>query len=195
MRLFDIKSVHVAESRSFCNLTVTEYRQTSARLFRPFLHKFNSHLPSLLPKQRLDCQIYMMSESLQAAEAAAPTSPPFITVAGIPNFRDLGGYPISSSAKHSIKREIIYRCGEPSKVTKDGITTIQRLGITHVYDLRSNNEIERNQAAGRGGVVQWDGCERVFVPVFTDQDYSPENLAVRFKDYASDGTEVWILKV
>jgi hypothetical protein len=49
---------------------------------------------------------------------------------------------------------------------------MQRLGITHVYDLRSNNEIERAQAADRGGVVEWEGCERVFVPVFTDKDVS-----------------------
>ncbi len=67
---------------------------------------------------------------------------------------------------------------------------MQRLGITHIYDLRSNNEIERAQAAGRGGVVEWERCERVFVPVFTDKDYSPQNLAVRYKDYATIGTEV-----
>ena len=124
------------------------------------------------------------------AEVREPPSPPFVTVAGIPNFRDLGGYPISSSAKHSVKRKIVYRCGEPSKVTKDGIAIMQQLGITHIYDLRSNNEIERNKAAGRGGVVEWDGCERVFAPVFLDEDYSPESLALRFKDYASEGTEV-----
>ena len=75
-------------------------------------------------------------------------------------------------------------------VTKDGITTMQQLGITHIYDLRSNNEIERAQAAGRGGVVEWDGCQRVFVPVFEDTDYSPEKLALRYKSYAADGTEV-----
>ena len=70
---------------------------------------------------------------------------------------------------------------------------MQQLGITHIYDLRSINEIEQNQAAGRGGIVEWDGCERVFAPVFLEADYSPEQLAVRFKDYASDGTEVWTL--
>lgn len=120
-------------------------------------------------------------------------SPPFITVAGIPNFRDLGGYPVSSPANHSIKREVIYRCGEPSAVTKDGITTMSNLGITRIYDLRSVPEIERNKNAGRGGVVEWDGCERVFVPVFRNEDYSPESIAVRFKDYADGGPEVCFL--
>ncbi len=129
-------------------------------------------------------------EMSQAIASAELPSPPFLTVAGIPNFRDLGGYPILSSPSHSIRREIIYRCAEPSQVTKDGISTMQRLGITHIYDMRSMPEIQRGEAAGRGGVVEWEGCERVFVPVFKEQDYSPENLAVRFKDYASAGTEV-----
>jgi hypothetical protein len=131
-----------------------------------------------------------MATQASSAKSVALPSPPFITVAGIPNFRDLGGYPIASPSNHSIRREVIYRCAEPSQVTKDGITTMQRLGITHIYDLRSNNEIQRAQAAGRGGVVEWEGCERVFVPIFSDQDYSPENLAIRYKDYAADGTEV-----
>jgi len=34
----------------------------------------------------------------------------------------------------------------------------------------------------------------VFVPVFTDKDYSPQNLAVRYKDYSTSGTEVIFLK-
>jgi hypothetical protein len=118
--------------------------------------------------------------------------PPFVEIAGIPNFRDLGGYPISSSPSHSVRREVIYRCAEPSQVTKDGVESMQRLGITRIYDLRSVPEIQRSEAAGRGGVVEWEGCERVFVPVFREVDYSPESLAVRFKDYASEGTEVGI---
>jgi hypothetical protein len=126
-------------------------------------------------------------------EEGSLPSPPFVEIAGIPNFRDLGGYPISSSSNHSIRREVIYRCAEPSKVTKDGIETMQRLGITHIYDLRSVPEIKRSEDAGRGGVTEWDGCKRVFVPVFRDQDYSPESLAVRLKDYASSDKEVCLL--
>lgn len=116
-------------------------------------------------------------------------SPPFINVTGIFNFRDLGGYPVGAAENHSFRTGVVYRCGDPSQITKDGIVTLQELGITHIYDLRSNNEIERNLSAGRGGVVEWEGCERVFVPVFKDQDYSPEKLAIRYKDYAS-GIEV-----
>lgn len=135
--------------------------------------------------------IIKMGAINQAPNGAAPPSPPFITVAGIQNFRDLGGYTVSSRSNHSIRREFIYRCAEPSGITKDGIAAIKKLGITHMYDLRSNPEIERAQAAGRGGIITlWDGCERVFVPVFADQNYSPESLAIRFRNYASSGTEV-----
>ena len=121
-------------------------------------------------------------------------SPPFVDVAGIPNFRDLGGWPVNKSPKHSIKRETIYRCAEPNKVTNDGIATIRRLGITHIYDLRSNTEIVKAEASGRGGIVTWEGTERVFAPVFSDKDYSPEVMAIRYGYYAG-GVEVCTLSI
>jgi len=130
-----------------------------------------------------------MSVAIPSKEVSDLPSPPFIAVAGIPNFRDLGGYPVAAPANHSIRREVIYRCGEPNQVTKDGINEMTRLGITRIYDLRSVPEIERNKSGGRGGIVEWEGCERVFVPVFRNEDYSPESLAVRFKDYADGGPE------
>jgi hypothetical protein len=134
-------------------------------------------------------RVYKMSNLLGDDSAVELPSPPFITVTGIPNFRDLGGYPVAGSKKHSFRRGIVYRCGEPTSVKEDGISTMSELGITHIYDLRSNIEIERNVEAGRGGVKEWEGCERVFVPIFPDEDYSPEKLAVRFNDYVG-GTEV-----
>ena len=118
---------------------------------------------------------------------------PFISVSGISNFRDIGGYAVdesSSSSARSIRRNMIYRCGEPSRVTEAGIETLHSLGITRIYDLRSKTEIERNKSAGWGGIKEWSGCERVFAPVFLDLDYSPEALAIRYKDYASEGMEV-----
>jgi hypothetical protein len=115
-------------------------------------------------------------------------SPPFITIEGIQNFRDLGGYPTSNG--QSIRCSVIYRCAEPSKVTTNGIESMKNLRISTAYDLRSNNEIERSKASGRGGVTEWDGCNRVFAPVFNDEDYGPENIALRYADYTADGTEV-----
>jgi len=124
--------------------------------------------------------------SVEPTALAILPSPPFIEVNGIYNFRDIGGYPVASK---SIKTGFLYRCAEPTRVTEAGIATMKDLGITHFYDLRSNTEIQRQIAAGIGGLKEWEGCERVFVPVFADMDYSPEALAVRFKDYFG-GVEV-----
>ncbi|CAG8976729.1 hypothetical protein HYALB_00012527 [Hymenoscyphus albidus] len=132
-----------------------------------------------------------MSATNSIPSSSTLPSPPFINIPNIPNFRDLGGHPLptSSHTPTTIKPGLIYRCAEPSGVTQEGIAKLKELGVTHVYDLRSDNEIERSIAAGRGGVVEWDGCKRVFVPVFPDKDYDPEALAVRFKDYSTLGTE------
>ncbi|KAL5349790.1 hypothetical protein ACLOAV_004823 [Pseudogymnoascus australis] len=130
-----------------------------------------------------------MSTSTPTSSSASLLSPPFIPVEGLPNLRDLGGYPIPGS-KSSIRRGVIYRAGAPSsRIDEEGWTTIKGLGITHVYDLRSNPEIEKAEAAGRGGVVEFEGSKRVFAPVFTDVDYSPQNLMVRFKNYQSGTPE------
>jgi len=115
---------------------------------------------------------------------------PFINVAGILNFRDLGGYPVPRPANYSIRRNFMFRCAEPSLVTRDGISKINALGITHIYDLRSISELEKNKAVGRGDVVEWEGCKRIFAPVFKEEDYSPEALALRLKDYADGDPEV-----
>lgn len=104
-----------------------------------------------------------MSIPIPTRSASDLPSPPFITVAGIPNFRDLGGYPVAASADHSVRREVIYRCGEPSQVTEHGITTMNNLGVTHIYDLRSIPEIERNKSGGRGGIVEWDGTMSISI--------------------------------
>lgn len=70
---------------------------------------------------------------------------------------------------------------------------MQQLGITHAYDLRSQPEIERAKIAGYGEVTEWEGCERVFVPVFKEADYSPEGVALRYKAYASREKDVSFL--
>ncbi|TGO89678.1 hypothetical protein BPOR_0098g00090 [Botrytis porri] len=93
--------------------------------------------------------------------------PPFITVEGIPNFRDLGGYPLASGpTSHSVRQGVVYRCGEPQRVTEKGIATMQQLGITDVYDLRSQDELIKSAAAGRGGVL--NGILKGFTRAYAD---------------------------
>lgn len=105
-----------------------------------------------------------MGEVHFTSDAELP--PPFVYIAGVANFRDLGGHPIESSPlSHSIRKNFIYRCGDLSRVSPPGVKTLQELGIKNAYDLRSYSEIEKGQKAGTGGFAEWDGCERVFVPV------------------------------
>lgn len=118
--------------------------------------------------------------------------PPFVCVPNIANFRDLGGHPVKNSdetSSQSIRQKFIYRCSDPSRVTPEGVKILQDLGITHCFDLRSSNEIEQGRKTGKGGIAEWDGCERVFVPVFTDRAFDPESAAIRYSQYASGGTE------
>jgi len=121
---------------------------------------------------------------------AALPSPPFIAVPGVPNFRDLGGHKVASSPSSTIRRGYIYRCGEPSGVTQDGIKKLQELNVEKAYDLRSLPEIERAKKAGYGKETEWTGCERCFAPVFEEREYDPESVALRFRNYAAEGTEV-----
>jgi len=117
-------------------------------------------------------------------------SPPFVHVEGVHNFRDLGGYLIrthTNAGPLSVRRNLIFRCAEPSKITTAGAQTLRSLGITTLFDLRSGPELEKQKA--RTPVVHVDGIRREFAPVFADEDYSPESIALRYKDYASSGTE------
>lgn len=117
-------------------------------------------------------------------------SPPFVSVPGIPNLRDIGGLPIAGRAGKVVRRGLVYRSSEPSNVTGEGVSILNSLGITHVYDLRSAVEIQRTSQSEGWGPREWDGAERVFVPVFLDQDYSPEALAIRFGNYSSSSAQV-----
>ncbi|KAI0886072.1 tyrosine phosphatase family-domain-containing protein [Annulohypoxylon maeteangense] len=135
-------------------------------------------------------------------------SPPFHTIPGLPNFRDIGGYPVSCSDMTSdsglsqdgsntrvVRRGLVYRSSEPSKVTEDGVSKLQSLGISKVFDLRSAAEIKYGFHGNDSGwkVKEWDGARREFVPVFLDQDFSPEALALRYKNYSSESAQGFVV--
>jgi hypothetical protein len=143
-------------------------------------------------------------------QSAVP--PPFIAVPGLPNLRDIGGQPVTilgvrqrrdseegighaqQHGRKVIRRGIVYRSAEPSKASDEGIAMLtDDLGIKLVYDLRSKVEIDRAHSktlAENWEPREWPGSKRVFVPVFLDQDYSPEALAVRFGQYSHHSSEV-----
>ncbi|KAI5916979.1 tyrosine phosphatase [Camillea tinctor] len=147
-------------------------------------------------------------------------SPPFVPIPGLPNFRDAGGYPVQAAPgaqAQMIRRGILYRSSEPSGVSDDGVAALQRLGIREVFDLRSETEITRGLGAhqkdgkkadgeeeGEGKkedqglatkgwkIKEWDGARRVYVPVFLDLDYSPEALALRYRNYTTHSDDGFV---
>ncbi|KAI1433687.1 tyrosine phosphatase [Xylaria sp. CBS 124048] len=127
-------------------------------------------------------------------------SPPFVFVPGLPNFRDAGGYEVTTSVSPAsaaaeggrrgrikmVRRGVLFRSSEPSKLTDAGAAQLsEQLGIKLVYDLRSAVEIARGHNAGYGFPVrEWPGSER--------KDYSPAALALRYQNYAAESEQGFI---
>jgi hypothetical protein len=73
-------------------------------------------------------------------------APPFVSIPGVHNFRDIGGYSIPNISQ-SVQRNLVYRCCEPSRITQDGCARLRALGITHIFDIRGPKEIEGTKEA------------------------------------------------
>lgn len=126
---------------------------------------------------------------IKPSSAHETPSLPFIHVEGVLNFRDLGGYPCHPPSSHFsphksyITRPLtLFRSGQPSGITPHGTNALcQDLKVRRLYDLRSEREIANQSHNTKPSEI--DGVERVFVPVFRDQDYSPEGLARKYRNY------------
>ncbi|KAI1922761.1 hypothetical protein LOZ58_001990 [Ophidiomyces ophidiicola] len=119
-----------------------------------------------------------MKEKMQGPTATLLPSPPFHTAKGINNLRDVGGYAVSPTV--SVRRNFIYRSAHLSQATPEAAgVLVQQLGIVKIYDFRSHPETIKSPSR------DIPGAERLHVPVFTDQDASPEKLALRYQHYAS----------
>ncbi|KAK4248695.1 protein-tyrosine phosphatase-like protein [Corynascus novoguineensis] len=132
-----------------------------------------------------------MAASSNSDRATVPPdlpSPPFLHVPGLANLRDAGGYAIQGKPGKAVRRGVIFRSADLTQLEDEGVAVLRLLGITHVFDLRSVTELEK---AGHPPPKTWEGAARVFVPVFLDKDYSPEALALRFRNY-SDGPEGFV---
>ncbi|KAJ3312356.1 hypothetical protein HDU76_002903 [Blyttiomyces sp. JEL0837] len=101
-----------------------------------------------------------------------------LDVEGVKNFRDFGGYPVGNGVW--VKTGVLYRCADPGKATEAGLHTMKALGIKTLYDLRSRPELEKNPPKPE---LSSHGMSRQWTPVFTDVDYSPAALGLRWKLY------------
>lgn len=88
-------------------------------------------------------------------------------IEGVSNFRDIGGWKISSNA--IVRPDMMFRCANPSKITTRGRESIADLKIAAIFDLRSREEIHRD------GVLNLPGAIYRHVSVIQDIDLSPDH--------------------
>ena len=135
--------------------------------------------------------------------AAPPPNPeglpaPLIFLPTLTNLRDIGGYPLPSPPHQPnahVRKGLLYRSASPHSCSDEDLAILHdTLGIRTVFDLRSTPEVVRS-----GGSDALDqkldaaGMRRVWAPVFADEDYSPEKIALRFQYYGSEGSEVRVV--
>jgi protein tyrosine/serine phosphatase len=115
---------------------------------------------------------------------------PFIHVPALANLRDVG----SMKSTPSIRSKILYRAADPSNVPLDGLSQLHNdLRIRTIFDLRSEPEI-----LNTGTIEEWQGriaqfnsahggstvpVTRNWTPVFKAEDYGPDAVAMRFRNY------------
>ncbi|KAL5530050.1 hypothetical protein ACEPAF_6307 [Sanghuangporus sanghuang] len=119
---------------------------------------------------------------------------PFVRIDGVTNVRSLGPYPVKPQSQEDASVRLLtrpcqlFRSAEVSGITEQGKVQMRELGITRVFDLRSDTEMEKYDTP----VPQIEGVEVVRAPVFQIEDYSPEVMARRFQLYASGKTEAFM---
>jgi protein-tyrosine phosphatase len=75
-----------------------------------------------------------------------------VPLEGMPNFRDLGGYLTEDGRR--VRWGRVYRSGVLARLTPDDLTTLERLGIKLICDLRSQAEVDDQPTLLKAGAVQ-----------------------------------------
>ncbi|THV08260.1 hypothetical protein K435DRAFT_641182 [Dendrothele bispora CBS 962.96] len=116
------------------------------------------------------------------------SSPPFATISGVINVRDLGGYPSIEFPDKCTRPRFLFRSAELSSITEEGKEQLKKLGIHKVFDLRSDTEMEKYSAP----LPTIEDIDIIRTPVFQKEDYSPEMMAKRYQLYASGKIEAFM---
>jgi len=129
--------------------------------------------------------------------------PPFVYLPNLANLRDAGGHPIANSTS-VVRSKHIFRSADPSLCTSDEIQFMhEKLGIEHIFDLRSGPEFEKQGpevVAGFDDRVKSysatiNGPKKIYrhwTPAFQNEDYSPESIALRFRDYGAEDSKGFV---
>ena len=129
--------------------------------------------------------------------------PPFIYLPNLANLRDAGGLAVADS-NSVVRRKQIYRSADPSLCTSEEIKSMhENLGIEHIFDLRSGPEFEKQGPEVVAGfderVASYSAAQagpkkiyRHWTPAFKNEDYSPESIALRFRDYGAEDSQGFV---
>ena len=114
-------------------------------------------------------------------------------VEGVSNFRDIGGWRIlkptfelskgasisatNGGLNYYVKPNLAFRCANIAGMTEIGIQQLNKLGIKAVFDLRSDGEVAKD---GYPQGLEKYGIKRIHAPVYSNDDYSPQAIAMRY---------------
>ena len=76
---------------------------------------------------------------LTVAVAPSQAFDRWVYVDGVVNFRDIGGYRVGTTA--SVATGLLYRSGTLAYATTDGVRAIEALGVVHIVDLRTTENV------------------------------------------------------
>ncbi|EGO22832.1 hypothetical protein SERLADRAFT_439600 [Serpula lacrymans var. lacrymans S7.9] len=108
--------------------------------------------------------------------------PPFVVIEGIDNVRTIGTFARSPSV--NIKPALIYRGGDPMKITERGKNQLRELGITTVIDLRSDRDPDLVLGIKD---VQW-----VSVPQEEKSAEDPLKTTEKLRGYETDPLQAFV---
>ncbi|KAI5970287.1 hypothetical protein CANMA_000639 [Candida margitis] len=135
----------------------------------------------LSPEEELDRFLY--------ATKSVGKVPRWKHVDGVSNFRDIGGWKIlrptfelskgtgASGLNYYVKPNLAFRCANVANMTELGIQQVQKLGIKVIFDLRSDGEVDKD---GYPQGLEKYGIKRIHAPVYSNDDYSPQAIAMRY---------------
>lgn len=119
-------------------------------------------------------------------------SPPFIILPGIPNLRDIGGYPITPfGTRRSVRTKLVYRSADPSGAAAFPASCEalrSTLGIGALFDLRSSVEVTQKAL---GPPLSLPDITRRHAP--TNECTSIEESTLRYRRYANGSREGFLL--
>ncbi|KAF9262667.1 hypothetical protein L218DRAFT_960147 [Marasmius fiardii PR-910] len=116
------------------------------------------------------------------------SEPPFVSIEGLYNVRAVGGYSLSSEPRSVVKPAILYRSGDPSRITEKGKEQLLSLGIRHIFDFRHDSEI-----AGYGfKILEIPNVHVVQAPVSQLKAFDPATLTQLMSQFETNEIQTFI---